>query len=589
MRPGRKEQSASTRLLTQILHEQRWRIGVCSVLVLLTTGASLALPMLVGEVIDHGKAGDGHGILVGFGVLLAVAVSEATTRFAFNMQSGRVAQDALFTLRRRAFSHVQGLSVGFLEKYTSGRTIARLTSDVESVSDLLSNGIVDLVTNTLFLVGVAILLFRIDAGMAGVVMGLLPLAFLLVRWFRVRARVTYREVQAANASLVVHVAETAAGIRAIHAFGAQDQGDAEMSRRTDTHGKAVRESVRQFSVLMPGLGMLGRIAAAVVLVAGAYRIEDGALSIGELVAVLLYVRRFFDPLAELSQVYNSLQTATAALETLADLLDAEPAVPPAVDPKPMPHSEGTLSFEGVSFGYGDREVLHALDLTIPAGQTVALLGPPGAGKSTIARLAARLWDPTDGAVRLDGVDLRELSEADLRRHLVMLSQEPYLFTGSIADNVRYGRPEATDDEVVDALTAAGAWPFVSELPLCVETNVQSRGARLSAGQRQLVALARAFVADPAVLVLDEATAALDVPTEQVVQEALGRLLHGRTAVIIAHRLSTVAIADRILVVDDGVITEDGMPADLQVAGGSFGRLYDSWQASMSAAGVAAAD
>lgn len=579
-RAFRGERPASMRLLGDILREQRSRIVLCTSLVLLSTAANLALPALVGEVVDHGANRDHRGVLTGLLVLLAVAIAEALTRFAFNLQSGRVAQDGLFRLRQRAFSHVQGLSVGFLEKYTSGRTIARLTSDVESIADLLSNGIVDLVTNSLFLVGVAILLFRIDGGMAGVVLGLLPLAFLIVRWFRVRAKVTYREVRQANASLVVHVAETAAGIRAVHAFGAQDQGDTEMSTRTDTHGKAVRESVRQFSILMPGLGMLGRVAAAVVLVAGAYRINAGALSIGELVAVLLYVRRFFDPLTELSQVYNSLQTATAALESLADLLDAEPAVPAPLNPTPLEQADGTLTFEDVSFGYGDREVLHALQLTIPSGQTVALLGPTGAGKSTIARLAARLWDPTAGSVRLDGVDLRELSEADLRRHLVMISQEPYLFTGSIADNVRYGKPTATDEEVVAALVAAGAWPFVSELPQGVETNVQSRGARLSAGQRQLVALARAFVADPAVLVLDEATAALDVPTEQVVQEALGRLLHGRTAVIIAHRLSTVAIADRILVIDDGRIVEDGTPDELQDAGGSFERLYSSWQESM---------
>lgn len=584
-----KPKTGSMQLLAEILREQRGRIVVCAVLVLLQTGASLALPALVGMVVDNGVDKDRRGIVIGLGILLAVALAEAAARFTFIEQSGRVAQDGLFTLRFKAFSHVQGLSVGFLEKYTSGRTIARLTSDVESVADLLSNGIVDLVTNTLFIVGVAILLFRIDGGMAGVVMAMLPLALLIVRWFRVRAKVTYREVRQANAGLVVHVAETAAGIRAVHAFGAQDQGDAEMSRRTDTHGTAVRESVRQFSVLMPGLGMLGRVAAAVVLVAGAYRIDAGALSIGELVAVLLYVRRFFDPLTELSQVYNSLQTATAALESLADLLDAEAEVPPAVDPKPLAHAEGELTFDHVTFGYGDHEVLRDLVLTIPAGQTVALLGPTGAGKSTIARLAARLWDPTAGAVRLDGVDLRELSERDLRRHLVMISQEPYLFTGTIADNVRYGDPDASDLAVEDALRAAGAWPFIESLPEGVETNVQSRGARLSAGQRQLVALARAFVADPAVLVLDEATASLDVPTEQVVQEALGRLLHGRTAVIIAHRLSTVAIADRILVVDGGVITEDGTPADLQLAGGSFGRLYDSWQESMSAAGVAAAD
>jgi len=568
------------RLLAQILHEQRWRITLCSVLVLIQTSASLALPALVGWVVDSGVEGDRRAIEIGLGILCAVALAEAAARFTFNQQSGRVAQDGLFTLRMKTFSHVQGLSVGFLEKYTSGRAIARLTSDVESVADLLSNGIVDLVTNTLFLIGVAVLLLRIDAGMAGVVFALLPVALLFVRWFRARAKVTYREVRQANASLVVHVAETAAGIRAVHAFGAQDQGDEEMARRTGDHGRAVRESVRQFSVLMPGLGMLGRVAAAIVLVAGAYRIDAGALTIGELVAVLLYVRRFFDPLTELSQVYNSLQTATAALESLADLLDAEPEVPPSPSPTPLPHAEGTVSFDAVTFGYGDHEVLHDLNLTIPAGQTVALLGPTGAGKSTIARLAARLWDPVDGAVRLDGVDLRDLSEADLRRHVVMISQEPYLFTGSIADNVRYGAPDATDAEVEASLRAAGAWPFIASLPEGVDTNVQSRGARLSAGQRQLVALARAFVADPAVLVLDEATAALDVPTELVVQEALARLLHGRTALIIAHRLSTVAIADRILVVEDGVVTEDGSPDELRKAGGSFARLHDSWQDSM---------
>jgi ATP-binding cassette, subfamily B, bacterial len=334
------------------------------------------------------------------------------------------------------------------------------------------------------------------------------------------------------------------------------------------------------AVFVPAVTLIGNLVTVAVLGYGALRVMDGDLEVGVLVSFLLYLRRFFDPLQDVAMFYNSYQSATAALEKLSGVLEERPTVPEPADPVPLPAAQGEVVFDSVRFGYTGRTVLTGLDLTIPAGETVALVGATGAGKSTLARLAARFYDPLDGAVLLDGVPLDRLADDDLRRAVVMVTQESFLFSGTVADNIGFGRPGATRAEVEGAARAIGAHAFISSLPEGYDTDVRKRGGRLSAGQRQLVSFARAFLADPAVLILDEATSSLDVPSERLVQHALQTLLADRTALIIAHRLSTVEIADRVLVMEDGHIVEDGSPADLVAGVGRFADLHRAWADSL---------
>ncbi len=334
------------------------------------------------------------------------------------------------------------------------------------------------------------------------------------------------------------------------------------------------------SIFVPGVQLIGNLVTVGVLMYGAIRVMDGDLKIGVLTAFLLYIRRFFDPMSDLAMFYNSYQSAVAALEKLSGVLEEQSSVAPAQDPEPLEQAHGDVRFDGVQFGYGDAIVLPQLDLHIPQGQTIALVGATGAGKSTLARLAGRFYDPREGSVSLDGVDLRRLSDEDLRRAVVMVTQESFLFSGSVADNIGFGRPGASRAEVEHAARAIGADEFIQRLPEGYDTDVRKRGGRLSAGQRQLVSFARAFLADPAVLILDEATSSLDVPSERLVQRALGTILADRTAIIIAHRLSTVEIADRVLVMDAGRLIEDGSPYDLLAGSGRFADLHTAWRDSL---------
>jgi ABC-type multidrug transport system fused ATPase/permease subunit len=570
-------------LLGELLRAQRRAFVIVGVLVVLDTAAGLAIPLLVGRGIDHGVhavgTGDASAVWRTVAILVGIVLLQGIAHYQFLITSGRATQDVLFRIRTRVFNHVQRLSIGFLEKYTSGRVIARLTSDVDAISELLSTGVVDVVTNLLFLLGTIVILLRLDVPLALVTFAVIPAVLALARWFSRRAHETFKWVRRSVANLIVQITESLGGIRAVQAFRGEERNDVALAERNLDYTTANVESIRLISILAPALNLLGRGVTAAVLVVGAFRVQSGALSIGVLVAFVIYVRQFFEPLNELTQVYNLLHSATAALENLADLLDERPGVPPPVQPVELPYAVGEVRFEQVRFAYGDETVLHHLDLEIPAGQTVALVGATGAGKTTLARLVARLWDPTEGRVLLDGVDLRQLDDATLRRHVAMVTQESFLFTGSIADNVRFGKPGANDEEVRDALTAVGASAFVDAMPEGINTDVRARGARLSSGQRQLVAFARAFLADPAVLILDEATSSLDVPSEQLVQEALQRLLANRTAIIIAHRLSTVTIADRVLVLDGGRVVEDGTSQELIACGGAYAHLHETWAAS----------
>ncbi|HRQ00993.1 MAG TPA: ABC transporter ATP-binding protein, partial [Terrimesophilobacter sp.] len=391
----------------------------------------------------------------------------------------------------------------------------------------------------------------------------------------------FRETRTASARVIVHFVETMTGIRAVKAFRKEKRNEGEFGELVEEYRDANARAINLFGVYDPGLVLIGNVALAAVLLVGGLRVADGVLEIGVLLATLLYTRSFFAPAEELAMFYNSYQSAAAALEKISGVLEENPSVPDPTGPIDLWQAKGAVNFDAVEFAYTtDRVVLPEFTLDIPAGQTIALVGATGAGKSTLAKLIARFYDPSSGAVTLDGVDLRQLHPKDLRRAIVMVTQEAYLFSGTVASNIALGKPDATRDEVVRAAKAVGAHEFIESLPDGYDTDVNKRGGRVSAGQRQLISFARAFIADPVVLILDEATASLDIPSERLVQEGLQTLLADRTAVIIAHRLSTVAIADRVLVMENGRIIEDGPPAELIAGTGKFSKMHAAWRESL---------
>jgi ATP-binding cassette, subfamily B, bacterial len=577
---------ASTRtLLASLLRQHKRALWAIIGLLLLQNGAAMAGPYLVSLGIDkgigpltHGDASVVIGLAIGFSV---AAIVEFVAKRGFLTLSGRVGQAILLDLRRRVYAHFQRLSVGFHERYTSGRMVARLTSDMDTISELVDGGIEDLVLAGLSVVSIAIILLVLDPPLALVTLVSFPFLLWLSNWFRHASARAYRRTREAIALVIVHFVESLGGIRAVQAFRREPRNQEIFEAVSDEYRDASLRAARLIAVFAPAIKLIGNITIAVVLAFGAYRVLNNAMEVGILAAFLLYLRRFFEPMQELSQFYNALQSATAALEKLSGVLQERPGVPEPETPRALPRARGQVTFEAVTFGYrSDRVVLHRLDLTIPAGQTVALVGATGAGKSTVAKLVARFYDPITGAVRLDGVNLRDLSEEDLRRAVVMVTQENFLFSGTIGENIAFGRPGATESEVRAAAEAIGAHEFIRGLPDGYDTDIRKRGGRLSAGQRQLVAFARAFLADPAVLILDEATSSLDIPSERLVQRALRTILAERTAFVIAHRLSTVEIADRVLVIDGGRVVEDGPPGRLIAGGGRYAALHQQWNDSL---------
>jgi ATP-binding cassette subfamily B protein len=552
--------------------------------------AALAGPWLVGLAIDAGippilKSGNAAPLAwIAAAFAVTVCVQAVTTR-AFVTMTGRVGQSVVLELRRRVFWHMLRLPVAFHESYTSGRVISRQTSDIEAISALFEEGLDSLITAVLTLVLVGTGMLLLDWRLAVVVLtAFVPLA-LLAGWFRGVSAIAYRQIREANALVIVHFVETFGGLRAVQAFRREARNQEIFDGLSRDYARTSSWSARLNALFASGISLVANAVMAIVLVYGGLLAIDGALQVGVLATFLLYLQRFFDPLQDVSQFYNSFQGAASALEKLSGVLDEEPSVAEPTSPAPLPAAAADgagrrVRFESVRFGYRKAIVLPDFNLDIPAGQTVALVGETGAGKTTVARLMARAYDPLDGRITLDGVDLRDLPDAVLRQAVVLITQESFLFEGSVADNIRLGRPDATDAEVEEAARAIGAHDFIAALPGGYGTPVGKRGGRLSAGQRQLISFARAFIAAPGVLVLDEATALLDIPSERLVQAALRTVLHGRTAVIIAHRLSTVAIADRVLVLRAGQIIEDGPPAELLGGDGEYADLHARWAASL---------
>ncbi|HET7419921.1 MAG TPA: ABC transporter ATP-binding protein [Candidatus Dormibacteraeota bacterium] len=575
----------SRRLLATLAKPYRRRMALAAFLILARSAAYLSIPYLVGLGIDQGvrpgASGNLNVLFAVVGVLLLALVVNALANYAFLRVSGRIGASVLFDLRRMLFAHVQELSLSFYERYTSGRIISRLTSDIDALNELLATGLTSVITALVSVVAITVILLHLDLRLGLVTVIVMPLVLALTYWFRTNSARAYRAVRRAVVLVIVHYVESLGGIRAVHAFRREPRNQEIFEDVNGRYRDANIWSNRLVSTYGPAINLLGRVTTAGVLLYGGYLVTERQLTLGVLTAFVLYLRQFFDPMQDLSQFYNVFQAAGAALEKLAGVLEEAPTVPEPVAPVALSEAGGAVEFEHVTFAYRDgNPVLHEIDLRVPAGQVVALVGETGAGKTTIARLISRFYDPTEGRVTLDGVDLRSLSVADLRRAVVMVTQESFLFSGTVGDNIRFGRPSASAAEMESAARAIGAHDFIAAMPNGYDTDVRRRGVRLSSGQRQLVAFARAFLANPRVLILDEATSSLDLPSERLVQRALRTLLSGRTAFIIAHRLSTVEIADRVLVVDAGRVVEDGPPGELRLTAGRYGALHRAWAESL---------
>ncbi|MFD8151912.1 ABC transporter ATP-binding protein [Streptomyces sp. NPDC059720] len=581
---------ATAALLRSLLAPMKARVAVTTLLLLVQQAVVQAGPLLVAYAIDRAvpafRAQD-HGPLVAVAAgYLACALTAGGLQFAFVAAAARVSQDVLLDLRGRIFRHAQALSVDFHERYTSGRLISRSTTDVESLRELLDEGLQELVTVVLSFVYISAMLLWLDLGLGGVAVASLVPLYALVRLYQRRAGRVYRARSTAIAAVIVKFVETMNGIRPVRAFRREAANDAEFGVLNRRHERTNGDALLEMARYVTGSRLIANTAVAAIVLWGAHRVADGTLALGVLAAAVLYLRRLYDPIDRLGMFLNSYQSAAASLEKIAGLLAQSPSVPEPAHPRQLPPLEGEhpgreVVFDGVRFAYRTGgEILPRFDLTIPAGQTVAVVGSTGAGKSTLAKLLARFYDPSEGRVLLDGVDLRDLAVPELRRGVVMVTQEAFLFSGTVADNIAIGRPDATRAEMEQAAKAIGAHDFIAALPDGYDTDVRKRGGRISAGQRQLVAFARALLADPAVLILDEATSSLDIPGERAVQRAMATVLKGRTAVVIAHRLSTVEIADRVLVMERGVVVEDGTPAELVDGTGRFADLHRAWRDSL---------
>ena len=575
----------SRKLLFSLIYPVRGRLLLSLLIVIVSQALRVAGPALIALSIDWALPAalkqDTTPLFLVVGGYLCAAVATASLVSWFLRYAAKLSQDVLLDLRQRIFVHTQKLSLEFHEKYTSGRVISRQTSDLDAIKELLDTGGNEMIVGILYMSFTATALVLLDLpSFLILVISWVPLYF-LIRWFQVNSKLMFRESRVSSAKLIVYFVETMTGIRAVKAFRKEKRNQGEYDTLVENYRHINAKVIQLFGIFDPALIMIGNISVAIILLWGGTRVLDGSLGLGVLIAAILYARRFYDPMQDLAMFYNSYQSANSALEKISGVLEERPSVPEALKPVALTDAKGHLVFDKVGFHYSNQiEVIPEFSLDVPAGQTIALVGTTGAGKSTIAKLISRFYDPTAGKVSLDGVDIRELSAKDLRRSVVMVTQEAYLFSGSVADNIALGKPDATPEEIEQAAKTVGAHEFILALPEGYSTDVNKRGGRVSAGQRQLISFARAFIANPAVLILDEATSSLDVPSERLVQHGLKTLLADRTAIIIAHRLSTVSIADRVLVMEKGRFIEDDSPQNLISGSGKFSKMHKAWRDSL---------
>ena len=575
----------SRALLISLIHPVRNRLLLSLFVVVISQMLRVAGPALIALGIDWALPAamkqDTTPLFLVVGGYLFAALATASLISWFLKFASKVNQDVLLDLRQRIFKQTQRLSIEFHEKYTSGRVIARQTSDLDAIKELLASGGNEAIAGLLYMLFTATALVLLDpSSFAILVVSWLPL-FLLIKWFQVNSKIKFRASRVASARLIVNFVETMTGIRAVKAFRKEKANQSLYEQLSEDYRDLTVKVIQLFGYFGPGLLLIGNLTVATILLFGGTRVLAGEIGVGVLTAAIIYAKRFFDPMENLAMFYNSYQSANSSLEKISGVLEEKPTVPEPKSATKLGNVNGEITFDSVSFHYSnDVAVLDNLELKIPAGQTVALVGTTGAGKSTIAKLISRFYDPTKGQVRLDGIDLKSVSSKDLRQSIVMVTQEAYLFSGSVADNIALGKPDATAEEIEQAAISVGAHDFILSLPDGYSTDVNKRGGRVSSGQRQLISFARAFIADPAVLILDEATSSLDVPSERLVQHGLKTLLANRTAIIIAHRLSTVSIADRVLVMEHGKIIEDDTPKNLISGSGKFSKMHKAWRESL---------
>lgn len=564
----------------------RWpAIAVAVGAIVIYTFASLARPLVIQYALDSGVGTGGHGgsgeklALAGavfFALLVLVYVFQGLSTYLVS----KIGQDFLRELRIRLFSHYQRMSLAFFGRENAGRLVARMTSDVATVNDVLNNGFLMVVQSTLTLAGATVILFVLSWKLSMTTALILPPLIVATVIFRVYSARAYGSVRERIADVMINMQESFSGLRVVQAFAREEQNMERFGAINERNFWANVNTVRISAVFFPFVEWLSAVGIGIILYFGGRLVAGDAVTIGTVTAFVFYLEFIFQPIQNLSQVFDMVQSAGAALNKIFGILGIEPDVPepetPAVLAAPL---AGRIALENVTFGYDPaRPVLRNITTTIEPGQHIVLVGPTGAGKSTLAKLMTRFYDPIGGSVSIDGYDLRTLANSDLRRSVTMVPQEGFLFTGTIRENILFGRPDASDSDVEAACRTLGIDEFVNSLPHGYDTMVSFRGSRLSAGEKQLVSIARAFLADPPVLILDEATSSLDPATEEQVEEALRRLLKGRTSVVIAHRLSTAEHADRVMVVDQGAIVEDGAHRELVAKGGYYSALYRQWTA-----------
>jgi ATP-binding cassette, subfamily B, bacterial len=584
---GEDQRGRKVRWLIAQLRPYRGRVALMFLGLLLATAAGLAPPYLAGKAIDSGiQTSDVAALDLIVAAFVAVAILYAAATYLQTYMVGWVGTRVLQDLRERVFAHLQSMSIGFFTRRSPGVLISRMTNDIEALNQLVTSGVVTMFSSTLTLLGVVVIMLFLDVQLALIAFVTFPLLAIASVVFRIVSQGAYRATRERIAAITAYLQESLSGVRVVRSFGQEPRHLGEMTELNEANRAVNMRTVYLNASYFPAVELLAAVGTAAIILYGGSQVIDNEIQVGVIVAFIGYLATFFDPIQQLSQLYTTYQQGMAALDKIFDLLDTEPDMvdaPGAVDPGPL---RGEIELDGVWFSYADGDrpedgawALRDVDLHVPPGQTLALVGATGAGKSTFAKLVARFYDPQQGRVLVDGHDLRGIQQRALRRQLGIVPQEGFLFSGSVRENIAFGRPEASEEEIGSAIAAVGATEFVDGLPEGIETQVGERGVQLSAGQRQLVAFARALLAEPRILILDEATSNVDVRTEKTIEKGLERLLRGRTAIVIAHRLSTIRRAGKIVVLEGGKIAEQGTHDELIAAAGPYSKLYGAWSES----------